>query len=320
MALAWVIVAVGVGTFSGYTLMATAAAGVILVLHPAGDRRVRIVAVAVQAVVQGEYLWILQSRSDLAAVEEVLETAYDGHMSFSWNRSSLRGRYSNTCAAWPRCSRHSGCGGLAGPPGASFDRRVGGRGSEGSATVRNPCRQLPVAVGRSGSRRQLPRTVPLRTPQTCIPSLRGDATRSGWCRRRRSDWRPSPTGPTGWLLEGVPGAGCRRRRGGCCHRDHGGRLRAGARSAVSRVGVGGSLRQYVDPSNEVGHRVRPPASSRSPSPPPRRWACGRRPIIKLASHPSTSIGGSTTSEGGLRCPGLGLISGRGPMTPSACSW
>jgi hypothetical protein len=88
-ALAWVVVAIGVGTFSGYALLAMAAAGVILVLHPVGDRRVRIVAVAIQTVVQGAYLVVLQSKSDLATVEEVMETAYDGHMSFSWSPLEL---------------------------------------------------------------------------------------------------------------------------------------------------------------------------------------------------------------------------------------
>jgi hypothetical protein len=81
----WVAAAVVLGTFSGYTLLATAGAGVILVLHPSADRPVRILAVGTQAVIQGAYLLALRSRSDLAGVEEVMETAFDGHMTFSWN-------------------------------------------------------------------------------------------------------------------------------------------------------------------------------------------------------------------------------------------
>jgi hypothetical protein len=85
MAAAWAVAAIAIGTFSGYTLLATAGAGVILVLHPSADRPVRIAAVSIQAVVQGAYLIVEQSKSDLAGIEDVMETVYDGHMSFSWN-------------------------------------------------------------------------------------------------------------------------------------------------------------------------------------------------------------------------------------------
>jgi hypothetical protein len=66
--------AVGIGTFSGYTLLATAGAGVVLVLHPSADRPMRIAAVAIQAVIQGAYLLVAQSKTDLAGIEEVMET------------------------------------------------------------------------------------------------------------------------------------------------------------------------------------------------------------------------------------------------------
>jgi hypothetical protein len=85
VAAAWTVAAIGVSTFSGYTLLATAGAGLILVLHPAGDRPVRVAAVTAQAAVQGAYLVVAQSKSDLAGIEEVMETAYDAHLSFSWN-------------------------------------------------------------------------------------------------------------------------------------------------------------------------------------------------------------------------------------------
>jgi hypothetical protein len=85
VAAAWTVAAIGVGTFSGYTLLASAGAGLILVLHPAGDRPVRLAAVSVQAAVQSAYLVVAQSKSDLAGIEEVMETAYDAHLSFSWN-------------------------------------------------------------------------------------------------------------------------------------------------------------------------------------------------------------------------------------------
>src|SRR5262245_37171527 len=84
-AAAWTVAAVGVGALSGYTLLATAAAGVILALHPSGDRRVRIAAVSAQAVAQVAYYVVAQSKTDLAGVEAVIGTQYDGHIDFSWN-------------------------------------------------------------------------------------------------------------------------------------------------------------------------------------------------------------------------------------------
>jgi hypothetical protein len=85
LAAAWIVAAVGVGTFSGYALVASAGAGLILVLHPAGDRAMRITAVGIQAVIQGVYFVVLQSKSDQASIEKVMEVAFDGHMTFSWN-------------------------------------------------------------------------------------------------------------------------------------------------------------------------------------------------------------------------------------------
>jgi hypothetical protein len=85
LAAGWTVTAIGLGTFSGYALVATAAAGLILVLHPSDDRSLRLAAAGVQAVVQGAYFVVLRSKSDTARIEEVLERAYDAHMSFSWN-------------------------------------------------------------------------------------------------------------------------------------------------------------------------------------------------------------------------------------------
>jgi len=85
VAVAWTIAAIGISSLSAYTLLATAGAGVILLLHPRADRGLRIAAVGVQAVVQGAYLTVAQSKSDLAGIEEVMEKVYDGHMTFSWN-------------------------------------------------------------------------------------------------------------------------------------------------------------------------------------------------------------------------------------------
>ena len=52
LAVGWALDAVALATFSGYLLVATACAGVILVLHPQSDRVVRLISVGAQAVVR----------------------------------------------------------------------------------------------------------------------------------------------------------------------------------------------------------------------------------------------------------------------------
>lgn len=91
VALAWTVAAIGIGSLSGYALLATAGAGTILVLHPSGDRWTRVLAVAAQAAVQGLYLAIASSKTDLAGIEESMERLYDGHMTFSWNPLTFGG-------------------------------------------------------------------------------------------------------------------------------------------------------------------------------------------------------------------------------------
>ena len=60
-------------------------AGVILVLHPQTDRRIRLTAVGAQALVQALYLRTAQTKSDLDAIEAVMETRHDGHITFHAN-------------------------------------------------------------------------------------------------------------------------------------------------------------------------------------------------------------------------------------------
>jgi hypothetical protein len=55
VAVAWVVAALLLGTISGYALIVTAVAGVVLVWSAGGDRRTRMVAVALQLLVQGAY-------------------------------------------------------------------------------------------------------------------------------------------------------------------------------------------------------------------------------------------------------------------------
>lgn len=85
LAVTWAVCAVAVGTFSGYTLVATAGAAVVLVLHPAGDRILRLGAVGAQAVAQLLYFTVAQTKTDLAQIERTMEVNFDGHMTRYWN-------------------------------------------------------------------------------------------------------------------------------------------------------------------------------------------------------------------------------------------
>jgi hypothetical protein len=85
LGLAWFAAATIVGSFSGFALAATGVAGVILVLHPASDRGLRIAAVAAQAVAQFALFVKMQRSSDLARIERHQESIYDGHLEFDPN-------------------------------------------------------------------------------------------------------------------------------------------------------------------------------------------------------------------------------------------
>jgi hypothetical protein len=83
VAIGWAGAMIAVGTFSGYVLVASAAATGIAVLHPNGDRVRRIGSLAAQGLVQLVYLLEARTRTDLAAIEEVMEDAYDAHLTVS---------------------------------------------------------------------------------------------------------------------------------------------------------------------------------------------------------------------------------------------
>lgn len=82
---AWVAGAWLIGGLSGYLLVATAVAIFILVLHPAGDRRIRAVALAVQAAGQLAFFVVAQRSANLAEIEVVNEQYYDTHMDLHLN-------------------------------------------------------------------------------------------------------------------------------------------------------------------------------------------------------------------------------------------
>lgn len=61
-AAAWVVGSILAATYSSFTLLGVVAAGIILVLHPNGDRRIRIVAVGVQLLAHAAYLLAVSQR------------------------------------------------------------------------------------------------------------------------------------------------------------------------------------------------------------------------------------------------------------------
>jgi hypothetical protein len=81
VAAAWVLMAFLLGTISGYLVVASALAMVILVLHPSSDRLVRIGALGAQSVCQVALYLAERRTSDLNEVEEWMESLYDGHLS-----------------------------------------------------------------------------------------------------------------------------------------------------------------------------------------------------------------------------------------------
>lgn len=84
-AAAWASVAIAVSAMSGFVLVATASTGIILFLHPKGDRVQRGVAVAVQAVGSLVLFEWARRSSNLASLEADEASTADGHIKFSAN-------------------------------------------------------------------------------------------------------------------------------------------------------------------------------------------------------------------------------------------
>ena len=85
LAVGWTISAVVLGGFSSYLLVVTAGVGLLLVLHPAQDRVVRMVSVGAQAVLQVAMLIWAQRSTDLAEIATSMEGDFDGHLTFYAN-------------------------------------------------------------------------------------------------------------------------------------------------------------------------------------------------------------------------------------------
>ena len=82
LAVGWVCLALAVSTVSAFGFAAAAVATLVVALHPAGDRAVRVVALVVQGAVQLASGLLTQSRYDAGEVADIWETHYDAYFEF----------------------------------------------------------------------------------------------------------------------------------------------------------------------------------------------------------------------------------------------
>jgi hypothetical protein len=88
-AAAWVIAAAVLGSVSGFALLATAAAGIVLLLHPTSDRRVRFVSVGAQATLQVILLLAIHRTYDAHELEVFWGRRHDAYLDFDINPHQL---------------------------------------------------------------------------------------------------------------------------------------------------------------------------------------------------------------------------------------
>lgn len=87
-AAAWSIGAVAVGSFSSIALIGTAVAGVVLVLHPSGDRKLRAYALAIQVAALGA-LYLASSGTYNYRLIHSYFASHDGYLDFDPNPISF---------------------------------------------------------------------------------------------------------------------------------------------------------------------------------------------------------------------------------------
>lgn len=90
-AVGWTAFALIAGTLSGYVLVGTAIATVILAVHPRRDVVFRVGALGVQGLIQLGYFLTARRYTDLDGIEAVMERVYDGHMTFHLNPIDFTG-------------------------------------------------------------------------------------------------------------------------------------------------------------------------------------------------------------------------------------
>src|SRR5215211_55067 len=84
-AVAWVTAATVLGLVSGFALLATAAAGIVFLLHPTSDRRVRFLAVGAQATLQLILLLAIHRAYNAHELEVFWARHYDAYLDFDVN-------------------------------------------------------------------------------------------------------------------------------------------------------------------------------------------------------------------------------------------
>jgi hypothetical protein len=82
---AWIVGAIVVGSFSAFALIATAVAGIILVLHSRADRPVRVVAVAAQLMTTLVMVRAMQGTYNENAIATYWKRELDGFLDFELN-------------------------------------------------------------------------------------------------------------------------------------------------------------------------------------------------------------------------------------------
>jgi hypothetical protein len=83
--LAWFAVAALGGSLSVFTLIAFAAAGLILILHAAGDRRVRVITIAAQLATNLAFLTAVQRTYDAEELRRQWQKTWDPFLAFDFN-------------------------------------------------------------------------------------------------------------------------------------------------------------------------------------------------------------------------------------------
>jgi hypothetical protein len=82
---AWIITATVLASVSGFAFLATAAAGIVLLLHPTSDRRVRFVAVGAQAMLQLFLFQATQRTYSSHELERFWARRHDAYLDFDVN-------------------------------------------------------------------------------------------------------------------------------------------------------------------------------------------------------------------------------------------
>ena len=85
VAFGWLVGSMALSSLGSFALIAAAAGGAILVLHPTGDRSLRIATVAVQAIVSIAYLLVIMGTFNASQLSDDWGVKYDAYIELSTN-------------------------------------------------------------------------------------------------------------------------------------------------------------------------------------------------------------------------------------------